>query len=129
MINAMKDKGSERNFHFTKVAATLVLKNPQAEIRASVFSEHNWRDYEAHERMVPMYPIKPDYIADQVGAWPFQIVSHHTMGIPRMKVSLVFYPVFSASGIYVPGSTLFDKAIVDYVKKKVLLLRSKPTEE
>ncbi len=29
-----------------------VLKNPQTEIRSSVFSEHNWHDYEAHERML-----------------------------------------------------------------------------
>ncbi|MBN1789080.1 MAG: sulfatase [Bacteroidales bacterium] len=29
-----------------------VLKNPAAEIRTAVFSEHNWHDYEAHERMV-----------------------------------------------------------------------------
>ena len=29
-----------------------VLHNPKAEIRTSVFSEHNWHDYEAHERMV-----------------------------------------------------------------------------
>jgi N-sulfoglucosamine sulfohydrolase len=29
-----------------------VLKDPSAEIRNEVFSEHNWHDYEAHERMV-----------------------------------------------------------------------------
>jgi len=29
-----------------------VLKNPSAEIRTAIFSEHNWHDYEAHERMV-----------------------------------------------------------------------------
>ena len=29
-----------------------VLENPSAEIRTAVFSEHNWHDYEAHERMV-----------------------------------------------------------------------------
>lgn len=29
-----------------------VLKDPSAEIRTQVFSEHNWHDYEAHERMV-----------------------------------------------------------------------------
>lgn len=28
-----------------------VIKNPSAEIRTIVFSEHNWHDYEAHERM------------------------------------------------------------------------------
>lgn len=29
-----------------------VLKNPAAEVRNAVFSEHNWHDYEAHERMI-----------------------------------------------------------------------------
>lgn len=29
-----------------------VLKNPTAEIRTAIFSEHNWHDYEAHERMM-----------------------------------------------------------------------------
>lgn len=29
-----------------------VLNNPATEIRDEVFSEHNWHDYEAHERMV-----------------------------------------------------------------------------
>lgn len=29
-----------------------VFKNPAADIRTSVFSEHNWHDYEAHERMI-----------------------------------------------------------------------------
>ncbi|WP_201301067.1 sulfatase family protein [Sunxiuqinia indica] len=29
-----------------------ILKNPEAEVRQMVFSEHNWHDYEAHERMM-----------------------------------------------------------------------------
>jgi len=29
-----------------------MLKNPSAEIRTAVFSEHNWHDYEAFERMI-----------------------------------------------------------------------------
>lgn len=29
-----------------------VLKNPTSEIRTAIFSEHNWHDYEAHERMI-----------------------------------------------------------------------------
>jgi len=28
-----------------------VIENPSAEIRTAIFSEHNWHDYEAHERM------------------------------------------------------------------------------
>ncbi len=39
-------------------------------------------------QMVRMFPIKPDYIADQVTAWPFQVESHRTAGILKMKVSL-----------------------------------------
>ncbi len=29
-----------------------VLKNPDNEVRNEIFSEHNWHDYEAHERMM-----------------------------------------------------------------------------
>lgn len=29
-----------------------VLKNPKSEIREAVYSEHNWHDYEAYERMI-----------------------------------------------------------------------------
>lgn len=29
-----------------------ILKNPSVETRKEIFSEHNWHDYEAHERMV-----------------------------------------------------------------------------
>ncbi|HWS01460.1 MAG TPA: GH92 family glycosyl hydrolase [Prolixibacteraceae bacterium] len=39
-------------------------------------------------QMIRMFPIKPDYIADQVTAWPFQVESHRTPGILKMKVSL-----------------------------------------
>jgi predicted alpha-1,2-mannosidase len=39
-------------------------------------------------QMIRMFPIKPDYIADQVTAWPFQVESHRTAGILRMKVTL-----------------------------------------
>ncbi len=38
-------------------------------------------------QMIRMFPIKPDYIADQVTAWPFQVETHRTAGILRMKVS------------------------------------------
>ncbi len=39
-------------------------------------------------QMIRMFPIKPDFIADQVTSWPFQVESHRTPGILRMKVSL-----------------------------------------
>jgi arylsulfatase A-like enzyme len=34
------------------VSFVQVLNNPATEIRTAVFSEHNWHDYEAHERMM-----------------------------------------------------------------------------
>lgn len=34
------------------VSFASVLKNPTNEVRLAVYSEHNWHDYEAHERMV-----------------------------------------------------------------------------
>ncbi|MCX6309206.1 MAG: GH92 family glycosyl hydrolase [Bacteroidia bacterium] len=39
-------------------------------------------------QMVRMFPIKADYIADQVTAWPLQVESHREAGFMRMKVSL-----------------------------------------
>jgi arylsulfatase A-like enzyme len=37
---------------FQGISFVDVLKNPSVEIRTAVFSEHNWHDYEAHERMI-----------------------------------------------------------------------------
>jgi predicted alpha-1,2-mannosidase len=39
-------------------------------------------------QMLRMFPIKTDYISDQVTAWPLQVMSHREAGILRMKVSL-----------------------------------------
>ena len=39
-------------------------------------------------QMIRMFPIKPDYIADQVTAWPFQVGAHRSEGILQMKVTL-----------------------------------------
>ena len=39
-------------------------------------------------QMVRMFPIKTDYIDDQIIAWPFQVEKHRTAGILKMKVSL-----------------------------------------
>lgn len=39
-------------------------------------------------QMIRMFPIKPDYIADQITAWPFQVETHRTAGILKMKVTL-----------------------------------------
>ena len=38
-------------------------------------------------QMIRMFPIKPDYIADQVTAWPLQVENHREAGFMRMKVS------------------------------------------
>lgn len=39
-------------------------------------------------QMVRMFPIKPDYICDQVTAWPLQVETHRAPGIMQMKVSV-----------------------------------------
>lgn len=39
-------------------------------------------------QMLRMFPIKTDYIADQVTAWPLQVESHRDAGYFRMKVSI-----------------------------------------
>lgn len=39
-------------------------------------------------QMLRMFPIKKDYISDQVDAFPLQVTSHRSRGILQMKVSL-----------------------------------------
>ena len=39
-------------------------------------------------QMLRMFPVKKDYISDQVDAFPFQVTSHRSRGILQMKVSL-----------------------------------------
>ncbi len=39
-------------------------------------------------QMIRMFPIKTDYISDQVEAFPFQVTSHRDAGILQMKVSV-----------------------------------------
>ncbi|MDP3180443.1 MAG: glycoside hydrolase family 92 protein, partial [Bacteroidota bacterium] len=39
-------------------------------------------------QMIRMFPVKQDYISDQVTAFPLQVVSHRTPGILQMKVTL-----------------------------------------
>ena len=39
-------------------------------------------------QMIRMFPVKKDYISDQVDAFPFQVTSHRRAGILQMKVSL-----------------------------------------
>jgi len=38
-------------------------------------------------QMMRMFPIKKDYISDQVDAFPFQVISHRSPGILPMKIS------------------------------------------
>ncbi|MBK1880479.1 sulfatase family protein [Pelagicoccus mobilis] len=44
--------GAELPEQFQGRSFSALLKKPQQEFRNYVFSEHNWHDYEAHERMV-----------------------------------------------------------------------------
>ena len=39
-------------------------------------------------QMIRMFPIKQDYISDQIEAFPFQRTSHREAGILQMKVSI-----------------------------------------
>ena len=39
-------------------------------------------------QMIRMFPIKKDYISDEVEAFPFQVTSHRSKGIVQMKVSI-----------------------------------------
>jgi len=38
--------------------------------------------------MIWMFPVKKDYISDQVDAFPLQVVTHRSAGIMQMKVGL-----------------------------------------
>jgi len=38
-------------------------------------------------QMIRMFPVKQDYLSDQVVAFPFQVTSHRQAGILKMKVS------------------------------------------
>ncbi|MFV0592120.1 MAG: sulfatase [Draconibacterium sp.] len=44
--------GIEQPGKYQGISFVPVLKNPKAETREYIFSEHNWHDYEAYERMV-----------------------------------------------------------------------------
>ena len=38
-------------------------------------------------QMIRMFPIKKDYISDQVDAFPFQVTAHRAPGILPMKIA------------------------------------------
>jgi arylsulfatase A-like enzyme len=46
-LAGIKETGKTQGISFVSI-----LQNPNAESRKEIFSEHNWHDYEAHERMV-----------------------------------------------------------------------------
>ncbi len=39
-------------------------------------------------QMMRMFPVKKDYIADRVDAFPLQVVTHRSAGIMQLKVGL-----------------------------------------
>ena len=39
-------------------------------------------------QMIRMFPVKYDYLSDQIDAFPLQVVTHRAKGILQMKVSL-----------------------------------------
>ena len=44
--------------------------------------------FQLPNQMMRMFPIKKDYISDQVEAFPLQVIGHRDRGLLRMKVSL-----------------------------------------
>lgn len=44
--------------------------------------------FQLPNQMVRMFPVKTDYISDQVDAFPLQVTSHRSKGILQMKVAL-----------------------------------------
>ena len=54
----------------------------------STFLVPTYPTFQLPNQQLRMFPIKTDYIADQLTAWPLQVMSHRDAGIMRMKVSL-----------------------------------------
>jgi len=54
----------------------------------SQFLVPTYPTFQLPNQQLRMFPIKTDYIADQVTAWPLQVMTHRDAGILRMKVTL-----------------------------------------
>ncbi|MCX6309432.1 MAG: glycoside hydrolase family 92 protein, partial [Bacteroidia bacterium] len=54
----------------------------------STFLVPTYPTFSLPNQMLRMFPVKTDYIADQVTAWPLQVMTHRMSGILQMKVSL-----------------------------------------
>lgn len=54
----------------------------------SQFLVPTYPTFQLPNQQLRMFPVKTDYIADQVTAWPLQVITHREAGILRMKVSL-----------------------------------------
>ncbi len=54
----------------------------------STFLVPTYPTFQLPNQQLRMFPIKTDYIDDQVTAWPLQVMWHRNTGIMRMKVSL-----------------------------------------
>lgn len=54
----------------------------------STFLVPTYPTFQLPNQQLRMFPVKTDYIADQVTAWPLQVMMHRTPGILQMKVSL-----------------------------------------
>jgi predicted alpha-1,2-mannosidase len=54
----------------------------------STFLVPTYPTFQLPNQQLRMFPIKTDFIADQVTAWPLQVMTHRDAGILRMKVSL-----------------------------------------
>lgn len=54
----------------------------------STFLVPTYPTFQLPNQQLRMFPVKTDYIADQVTAWPLQVMMHRTPGILQMRVSL-----------------------------------------
>ena len=53
----------------------------------STFLVPTYPTFQLPNQQLRMFPIKTDYIADQLTAWPLQVMSHRTPGILHIRVS------------------------------------------
>ena len=54
----------------------------------SQFLVPTYPTFQLPNQQLRMFPVKTDYIADQVTAWPLQVMMHRSAGILQMRVSL-----------------------------------------
>jgi len=98
------------SFFSTAAARTDFTKFVDPRIgNVSTFLVPTYPTFQLPNQQLRMFPIKTDYIADQVTAWPLQVMSHREAGILRMKVSLD----------EITNKTWTDKMTIDHDRETV----------